>query len=149
MDRTQYNAQWEKFSGQMGCNRDPQCMRNFTYQELLEGTDRWWRFSFFFVFLLFLFLFLLFLLPLFLFDFFFFFFFKNSFGDWGLRIDGVEVKEDPRILIQQGQFSRVPVIIGYNREVIFLFFFIFSSQNLNYLFCSKKRKFQEILINGQ
>jgi len=85
MNRTQYNAQWEKFSGQMGCNRNPACMRNFTWEELLDGTDDWG---------------------------------SDAFGEWGLRIDGVEISEDPRIAVQNGRFNRVPVIIGSNSDEV-------------------------------
>ena len=67
----------------MGCNRDPDCMRQFSWEELVAGTDRWW-----------------------------------SFGGWGMRIDGVEISEDPQVLLQRGDFNRVPVIIGSNMDEI-------------------------------
>ena len=56
---------------------------------------------------------------------------QKSFGGWGLRIDGVEVSEDPKILLQRGDFNHVPVIIGANMDVrspsSFACLFLFSS----------------------
>jgi len=41
MNQTEYNDQWEEFSGAAGCNRDINCMRNLTWQELVDRTPSW------------------------------------------------------------------------------------------------------------